>query len=268
VPSFGQRYQMPAGYEGSAVGSVISYGGASYVVAGDGTMTAYAGAAQGGSNAAQTTPGPVAGQRYQIPTELAGTAAGNTITYGGYNYLVRSDGTMTYYTGPAQRDANVQQTADSGRAPGQRYQVPTEFASSEAGSFITYAGYNYLVNNDGTMTALAGPIPKDSSDKQAETGPIPGRHYQIPADLAKSAAGSVVTYKDHDYVIGNDGTMTSIAQGSPKEPEPVPGQRYPIPPEFAASAPGSAVTYKGHDYVIGNDGMMTYVTVQFVTKPR
>lgn len=41
-----------------------------------------------------------AAQRYQIPSNYAGTPAGRVISYGGRNYLSGSDGTMTIYTGP------------------------------------------------------------------------------------------------------------------------------------------------------------------------
>jgi hypothetical protein len=37
-PVFGQPYQVPIGYEGYGAGTVISYGGASYVIQGDRTM--------------------------------------------------------------------------------------------------------------------------------------------------------------------------------------------------------------------------------------
>jgi hypothetical protein len=48
----------------------------------------------------QTFSGPIAGQRYQIPAQYAGTPPGYVITYGGYRYLTGNDGTMTSYAGP------------------------------------------------------------------------------------------------------------------------------------------------------------------------
>ncbi len=90
-PSDGQRYQLPAGYQGYAAGSVINYGGATYTVAGDGTMTTYSRAYQGISQ-------PAAGQRYQVPAGYEGYAAGSVINYGGASYVVNGDGTMTAYS--------------------------------------------------------------------------------------------------------------------------------------------------------------------------
>jgi hypothetical protein len=49
----GQPYQVPAGYEGYSVGTLISYGGANYVIQGNGTMLL---AAQGSTdNSGQAT---------------------------------------------------------------------------------------------------------------------------------------------------------------------------------------------------------------------
>ena len=92
--SNGQRYQIPAGYQGYSVGSVISYGGNSYQIGADGTMTASSSTTNTTTTAASQ---PASGQRYQVPAEYAGTAAGYIINYGGANYLTAGDGTMTPY---------------------------------------------------------------------------------------------------------------------------------------------------------------------------
>jgi hypothetical protein len=102
-PALAQRYQLPAQFAGTAPGSVVSYGGANYIVGNDGTMTAYSGTAQTPANTRPAASGVVASQRYQIPAEFAGTASGYIITYGGRNYLTGDDGTMTLYTGPVAR---------------------------------------------------------------------------------------------------------------------------------------------------------------------
>jgi hypothetical protein len=102
-PAWAQRYQLPAQYAGTAPGSVVSYGGANYIVGNDGTMTAYSGPAQTPATTQPAASGVVANQRYQIPAEFAGTASGYIITYGGRNYLTGDDGTMTLYTGPVAR---------------------------------------------------------------------------------------------------------------------------------------------------------------------
>jgi len=85
--SMAQRYQLPAQFAGAAPGSVVSYGGASYLIGNDGTMTAYSGPDQPPSNTRTGSTGAVASQRYQIPAQYAGTAPGYVISYGGRNYL-------------------------------------------------------------------------------------------------------------------------------------------------------------------------------------
>jgi hypothetical protein len=102
-PALAQRYQLPAQFGGAAPGSVVSYGGANYLVGNDGTMSAYSGPAQTPANTQPAASGGVASQRYQIPAEFAGTAPGYIITYGGRNYLTGDNGTMTLYTGPVGR---------------------------------------------------------------------------------------------------------------------------------------------------------------------
>jgi hypothetical protein len=81
----GQVYQIPDGYSGYAAGSVISYGGANYVLQSGGTMVL---AAQGGGY----DPGP--DQVYQIPSGYSGYPVGSVITYGGSNYTIGLSGTM------------------------------------------------------------------------------------------------------------------------------------------------------------------------------
>jgi hypothetical protein len=86
----GQRYQLPPQFAGSAPGTTINYAGANYVVNADRTMSPAAAAAQ--PAAVQPTP---AAARYLIPAELAGNGAGSTVSYGGANYLINNDNTMS-----------------------------------------------------------------------------------------------------------------------------------------------------------------------------
>ena len=142
-----QRYQIPAGYENAAAGSVINYGGASYVIAGDGTMSP-ASANDGGSAPAQ--PSQPAAQRYQIPSGYENSAVGSLISYGGASYVIGADGTMS-------------PSADAASTPSQpvaakRYQIPAEYAGTAAGLVITYGGASYLTAADGTMTVYSGPV--------------------------------------------------------------------------------------------------------------
>jgi hypothetical protein len=84
------RYQLPPQFAGSAPGSMVSYNGANYVVNADRTMSPAAAAAQ--PAAVQPTP---AATRYLIPADLAGNAAGSTVSYGGARYLINNDNTMS-----------------------------------------------------------------------------------------------------------------------------------------------------------------------------
>ena len=87
----GQRYQIPGGYEAYGPGTTINYGGASYVVGGDGTMTPAAGGYQQQAAVSQ----PTAPQRYQIPAGYEAYGPGTLINYGGANYVIGGDGTMS-----------------------------------------------------------------------------------------------------------------------------------------------------------------------------
>jgi hypothetical protein len=77
-PLAGQAYQIPDGYSGYAAGSVITYGGSSYVLQSNGTMLL----------SSQGTDLPQGGQVYQIPNGYSGYPAGTVIAYGGANYTL------------------------------------------------------------------------------------------------------------------------------------------------------------------------------------
>jgi len=168
----------------------------------------------------QASAGPNPGQAYQIPALYANQAAGSVITWGSYRYLIGSDGTMTLYNGPATAMAAAasgvptQSQAAGSPTPGGRYQIPAQHAGATPGSQVTYAGYTYVVNNDGTMTAFNVPGQNDANVEQVATGPVPGKRYQIPAEHAGSAPGSLISYGGNSYVANNDGTMTAFT--SPK----------------------------------------------------
>jgi hypothetical protein len=151
-PVGGQRYQVPAGYEGYGAGTTITYYGYNYTIQGDGTMIY-------GSDSSTTTSsgGPVAGQRYQVPAGYEGYGAGTTITYYGYNYTIQGDGTMIYGS-----DSSTT-TSSGGPVTGQRYQVPAGYEGYGAGTAITYYGYNYTIQGDGTMQATTGASSNSSS---------------------------------------------------------------------------------------------------------
>jgi hypothetical protein len=159
----------------------------------------------------QVSGGPNPGQPYQIPTQYANYPAGSVVNWGRYRYQLGSDGTMTSYTGPDQAGptTNTQQTS-GGPAPGKRYQIPAEHAGTAPGTQINYAGYNYVANDDGTMTAFNTPGQDDANGQQADTGPVPGKRYQIPAEHASAKPGSLITYGENKYVANDDGTMTAF----------------------------------------------------------
>ena len=136
----GQRYQIPAGYSAYGPGTTINYGGASYVVGGDGTMTPTAGGYQQQAAVSQ----PTAPQRYQIPAGYEAYGPGTTISYGGANYVVNGDGTMA-------TSASGSQGAFQPTAP-QRYQIPAGYEAYGPGTLINYGGANYVIGGDGTMS--------------------------------------------------------------------------------------------------------------------
>jgi hypothetical protein len=182
-------------------GSVISYNGATYLVGGDRTMTAYSSGYPGATQ-------PSTGQDNLIPTQYQSTQAGSVAAYGGVDPLIGGDGTMTRYTGPA--GTTQARAASNAPIPGQRYQVPAQDANRAAGSIIDFYGYKYIINNDATMTAISDQG-QGTQDEQTSAAPTPGQRYQIPAELANSAPGFVITYGPYKYLANNDGTMTAFS---------------------------------------------------------
>ena len=79
--------------------------------------------------------------RYQLPPQLASSAPGTTVSYGGANYVVNADGTMSPAAAAAQPAANAV-----------RYQIPAQLASSAPGTTVSYGGATYVINNDNTMS--------------------------------------------------------------------------------------------------------------------
>jgi hypothetical protein len=138
-----QRYVVPPEFAGWPQGSTINYGGVSYVIGNDGTMSPY------GGNARQTVQ-PTNPARYQIPAEYARMPQGSVINYGGASYMIGGDGTMSPHKVNSDRSAQPAFAA--------RYQIPAEYAGSPQGSVISYGGSNYLVGGDGTMTVYSGPL--------------------------------------------------------------------------------------------------------------
>jgi len=207
------------------------------------------------------------GARYQLPTQFNASAPGTTVNYGGTNYVVNADGTMS--------------PAGQWGANGMRYRLPGQFGGSAPGSTVTYGGANYVVNNDGTMSPVA-----------AATQPVANAvRYQLPTQFSGSAPGATINYNGANYIVNADGTMSPTSaivagrpgvDGSPMTPEtergamyvaPGPARnqpvyaspqstsatQYQVPAEFSEKAPGTTITYRGAKYVVNDDGTMSPV---------
>ncbi len=154
----GQPYQVPAGYEGYSAGTLINYGGANYVIQGNGTMLL---AAQGSmDDSGQAT------QAYQVPAGYEGYSAGTLINYGGTNYQIQDNGTMVL-TDAAQATAGnsggPQATAGGYTAvDNTQYQTPAGYGGYSAGSVVNYGGSDYMISDGGVMIRVnmgVGPRP-------------------------------------------------------------------------------------------------------------
>src|SRR5262245_11825570 len=117
--------------------------------------------------------------RYQLPAQFGGNAPGTTVNYGGTNYIVNADRTMSptsamvagqpggygypatpgterramYMAPGAVRNQPVYASPQTSSAT--QYQLPAQFRESAPGTTLTYGGANYVINNDGTMSPTA-----------------------------------------------------------------------------------------------------------------
>jgi hypothetical protein len=96
-------------------------------------------------------------------------------------------------------------TAAHAQSPvaGQPYQVPPGFTGYTAGTLITYGGFNYVIQDNGTMLLAADSAGSSGGADQ----PVTGQPYQVPADFSGSDAGTVIYYGGFNYVAQGDGTM-------------------------------------------------------------
>jgi len=154
-PAPGARYKIPPEYATYPPGSIIEWNRYRYELGADGTMT---------------SSGPVSGRTYQIPPEYASYPVGSVVKWGRFYYRIKSDG-MTPHDGPATQERVVERnliakegspavddslnvTPPNGPKPGERYSVPASLEGTSAGTLIKYEGYQYVINADGTMTAV------------------------------------------------------------------------------------------------------------------
>jgi hypothetical protein len=134
--------------------------------------------------------------RYQLPPQYAASAPGTTVSYGGANYIVNADRTMSPAAATAQPAANAM-----------RYQLPPQFASAAPGTTVTYGRATYVVNADRTMSPAAAASASATQPAAVQPSP-PATRYLIPAELAGNTSGSTVNYGGTTYLINNDNTMS------------------------------------------------------------
>lgn len=71
------------------------------------------------------------------------------------------------------------QPVNTGPVRGMRYAIPPQHANTAAGYVVNYAGYNYIINNDGTMTFYEGTIyyPNTATNNVTYTNPTNNVRY-------------------------------------------------------------------------------------------
>jgi hypothetical protein len=154
--------------------------------------------------AAAQAQAPIAGQPYQVPAGYEAYGAGTVITYAGYNYVIQGNGTMLLNADSQPSPAGT--TAAQGPAAGQPYQVPAGYEAYSAGTVITHAGYNYVIQGNGTMLLNADSQPSYGGTTVAQ-GPAAGQPYQVPAGYESYGPGTLISYAGYNYVIQGNGTM-------------------------------------------------------------
>ncbi len=131
----GQPYQIPPGFEGVAVGDVISYGGATYVIQENQTMILQQDVVTETNQETevdQTASG--------VPEAYSGFAPGTTIYHGGVTYLIQENGTMIPANGLGVGGyVVIDPTA---------YQLPLGYIGYADGSTLSYGGADYVVRNN------------------------------------------------------------------------------------------------------------------------
>jgi len=140
--------------------------------------------------------GPIAGQPYQVPAGYEAYGAGTLISYGGFNYVIQGNGTMLL----AQQ--TVDTSADPGPSDDQAYQVPAGYEAYGAGTLISYGGFDYVIQGDGTMV-----LAQQTGDPSADPGPPDGQSYVVPNGYEAYGAGTLIDYGGFNYVILGNGTM-------------------------------------------------------------
>jgi len=132
---------------------------------------------------------------------------------------------------------------------GQPYAIPAGYEGYSAGTLISYGGYNYVTQDNGTMLLADS---QDNSAPADDSVPIDTTAYQIPPGYENSQPGSQISYSGNDYTIMPGGTMMMTNPGY----SVADGTQYQIPPDYAGAGVGSIIPYGGSTYMVGVGVMM------------
>jgi hypothetical protein len=150
---------------------------------------------------------------------------------------------------------------------GQPYAIPQGYESYPAGTLITYGGYNYVAQGNGTMLLAGNPdnsTPDDSSPGD-DTVPIDTTAYQIPPGYENAQPGSQISYGGNDYTVMSGGTMMMSCPAYTIQD----GTQYQIPPDCAGAGAGSIVTCGGSNYLVAAGVMVRInINVGYSTMPN
>jgi hypothetical protein len=112
---------------------------------------------------------------------------------------------------------------------GQPYAIPRGYESYPVGSLITYGGYNYVTQDNGTML-LANSQDYSGSDNGTpadDSVPVDTTAYQLPPGYEDAQPGSQISNGGNDYTVMSGGTMMMCNPAY----SIMDGTRYQIPPD-------------------------------------
>ncbi len=141
---------------------------------------------------------------------------------------------------------------------GQPYAIPAGYEGYSAGTPITYGGYNYVIQDNGTMLLAdsqdnSGP---DNGTPADDSVPIDTTAYRIPPGYESSQPGSQISYGGNDYTIMSGGIMMMTNPGY----SIMDSTQYQIPPDYAGVGVGSIIPYGGLNYLVGA-GVMVKINI-------
>ena len=141
---------------------------------------------------------------------------------------------------------------------GQPYAIPAGYEGYSAGTPITYGGYNYVIQDNGTMLLAdsqdnSGP---DNGTPADDSVPIDTTAYRIPPGYESSQPGSQISYGGNDYTIMSGGIMMMTNPGY----SIMDSTQYQIPPDYAGVGVGSIIPYGGLNHLVGA-GVMVKINI-------